>query len=267
LNWLQNILEDAVRDNLDPCLCCWRQGGRPFEHRIRAAAAHSSGIEFQSGRWHTPEIIALARALSELEWSSDPQHIHSRLRPSYLFLGARQLVYLIWEATPADTLRRDVDPILLPSPIGFLLRRHWQKTGKQAEEAYLHMTEKVRRARKAEQNQTAHAERKAWYRERNDLDKQALKWVSDSAAQFDRFLEISHGYAVSQAQNALTPDAAAWVIPMQNERWGELYVLCIRQNEQNGGGAFLAEVFQSRGLAERAIARPRRAFLRPRAPA
>ena len=95
MNWLQNILEDAVRDNLDPCLCCWRQGGRRFEHRIRAAAAHSSGIEFQSGRWHTPEIIALARALSELEWSSDPQHIHSRLNPCYLFLGARQLVYLI----------------------------------------------------------------------------------------------------------------------------------------------------------------------------
>jgi hypothetical protein len=267
MNWLQDIMEDAVRDNLDPCLCCWRHGGRLFEQQIRAAAARSRGIECQSGGWSAPDIIALARALSELEWSSDPQYIHSRLRPSYLLLGARQLVYLIWEATPAETLRRDVDPILLPSPIGFLLRRHWQKTGKQADEDYLHMTSKVRRARRAEQNQTAHAERKAWYLERNDLDKQALKWVSENAAQFDHFLETSQAIAIPNAHSILPPDSSAWIIPMQSARWGELHVLCIRQNEKDGGGTFLAEVFQSRELAERAIGKPRRASLRPRAPA
>jgi hypothetical protein len=268
VNWLQDILEDAVRESIHPCLCCWRYGARPFAHRIRSALPGPASVEFPRGPWSVPEIITLAKALSELEWNRDPQLLdrdldYIRLNPCYLFLGAKQLVYLIWEATPADTLRRDVDPILLPSPIGFLLRRRWQKTGKQAEQAYLHMTEKVRRARKAEQNQRAHAERKAWYRERNDLDKQALKWVSDNADQFDRFLETSQGYAVSQAQNALTPDAAAWVIPMQNERWGELYVLCIRLGEQSEPRTFLAEVFPSRVLAERAFSKPRRVCRSP----
>lgn len=223
MNWLQDILEDAARENIQPCLCCWRNGGRPFEHRIRAALPGPISVEFRTGPWSTTEIITLAKALSELEWSRDLQLLDSKLlnrrdNPCYVFLGAKQLVYLIWRATPVDTLRRDVDPILLPSPIGFLLQRHWQKAEKAAEESYLKMTAQLRREQKAEQNQKAHAERQAWYRERNDLDKQALKWVTDNADQFDQFLETSQSYAVSQPQNALTPDAAAWVIPMQTER-------------------------------------------------
>jgi hypothetical protein len=267
MNWLQDILEDAVRDNLDPCLCCWRHGGRLFEQQIRAAAARSRGIECQSGGWSAPDIIALARALSELEWSSDPQHIHSRLRPSYLLLGARQLVYLIWQSMPADTLRRDINPILLPSPIGFLLQWRWDKAAQAEEEARIQGETHIRRAQKAGQNQTVHTERQAWSRERNDLDTQALRWVTSNADHFDQFLETSQAIAIPNAHSILPPDSSAWIIPMQSARWGELHVLCIRQNEKDGGGTFLAEVFQSRGLAERAIGKPRRASLRPRAPA
>ena len=272
MNWLQDILEDAVRESIHPCICCWRDGARPFAHRIRAALPGPTSVEFPTGPWSVPEIITLAKALSELEWNRDPQLLdrglhYIRLNPCYLFLGAKQLVRLIWASTPAEILRVDVDPILLPSPIGFLLRQLWQKKKKAADDAKLQATAELRRAQRAEQNQKAHAERQAWYRERNDLDKQALKWVSDSAAQFDRFLEISQGYAVSQAQNALTPDAAAWVIPMQNERWGELYVLCIRLGEQTEPRTFLAEVFPSRVLAERAFSKPRRVCRSPQTPA
>jgi hypothetical protein len=80
-------------------------------------------------------------------------------------------------------------------------------------------------------------------------------WIADEAI------------AIPNAHSILPPDSSAWIIHMQSARWGEFLVLCIRQNEQNGGGTFLAEVFQSRGLAEGAIGKPRRASLQPPAPA
>jgi len=268
VNWLQDTLEDAVRENIQPCLCCWRNGGRSFEQRIRTAIPDPAGADCRTGPWSGAEIITLATALSELEWREAPRLLdrpllNSRDNPGYLFLGARQLVKFIWRATPPDTLRRDVDPILLPSPIGFLLQRHWKKAEKAAEQAYLTTTAQVRRTQKAELNKKAHAQRQAWYRERDDLDRQALKWVRDNAHQFDQFLSISQGYAVSHEQSALTPSAKAWVVPMQTERWGELYVLCLRPGEQTDPRTFLAEVFASRELAEKAIAKPRRVSRQP----
>gem|GEM_PF-5813154 len=272
MNWLQDIIEDAVRENIQPCLCCWRNRGRSFEQRIRTAFPDPAGTNCRTGPWSPSEIMTLATALSELEWTEAPRLLDRPLltrrdNPSYLFLGARQLVDFIWRATPPDTLRRDVDPILLPSPIGFLLQRHWKTAERASEHAYLSTTAQARRTQKAELNQKAHAERQAWYRERNDLDRHALKWVRDNAHQFDQFLEISRGYAVSESQNALTSDAEAWVIPMQTERWGELYVLCIRPKEPTDPRTFLAEVFASRVLAEKAIAKPRRVSRQPGAEA